>query len=94
MCVNIYIYISLTILCELGGTHQSSNLEGVLADGTVAQVLRALARGEVAFLLQLELGGWEAQIKRRVLQLLHLSLKKAQQTNEHTHSYSIYADQP
>lgn len=47
MCV----CVCLTVLRELGGTHQSGNLEGVLADGTVAQALGAFARGEVAFLL-------------------------------------------
>lgn len=65
----------LTVLGEFGGANQGGDLEGVFADGAVAQVLHALACGGVALLLQLNLGGWDVQVKRRVLHLLGLGLR-------------------
>lgn len=59
---------------ELGGADQGGDLEGVLADGTVAQVLGAFPRGGVALLLHLQLRSGQAEVHRRVLQLLCLRL--------------------
>lgn len=65
---------AVTVLCELGGTDQRGDLEVVLADGTVAQVLDAFPSGGIALFLQLQLGGGQVQVQRRVLQLLRLRL--------------------
>lgn len=64
----------LTVLRQLGGADQRGDLEEVLADGAVAQALRALAGGRVALLLELHLGGWQVEVERRVLKLLGLRL--------------------
>lgn len=66
--------MAVTVLRELGGAHQSGDLEGVLADGAVGQVLDALPGGRVALLLQLQLCGRQVQVQRQILQFLRLCL--------------------
>lgn len=65
---------AVTVLCELGGADQRGDLEVVLADGTVAQVLGAFPSCGIALFLQLQLGGGQVQVQRRVLQFLRLRL--------------------
>lgn len=65
----------LTVLSEFGGADEGGDLEGVFADGAVAQVVHALACGGVALLLQLQLSGRQVQVQRRVLHLLSFSLQ-------------------
>lgn len=64
-----------TILGEFGGADQSGDLEGILADGAVAQVVVVLASGQVPLLLQLQPRGGQVQVQRQVLQLLGLHLR-------------------
>lgn len=70
-------------MCELGGADQGGDLEGVLADGAVAQVLGVFPGGGVALLLQLQLRGRQVQVQRQVLQLLCLSLVFGDETCQH-----------
>lgn len=75
---------AVTVLRELGGADQGGDLEGVLADGAVAQVLGVFPAGGVALLLQLHLCRGKVQVQRRVLQLLCFCLvfqKKTRKIN-------------
>ena len=77
MCGEVcnFPYPTRTVLGQLGGAHERGNLEGVLADGAAPKALHALACGRVALLLQLGLGGGQAQVRARVLQLLRFRLR-------------------